>query len=84
MSELDELAKLEVGKSGSKYVFVSVNGKVVSAHLLPVDMVISLAQAMHFDSDTIVIEDYNGIVWENEASRAEQRRLEALEDSPIS
>lgn len=77
-NELEDLAKAEVGLADSRYVFINVNGSIVSAHLMPTDTVIEIAETLD-QNDCIIVEDRTGIAWENDASEREQARLHALE-----
>jgi hypothetical protein len=70
---LEDIARREVGKSGSPYVFITQNGvvrAVFTGGRADIDRAIETAETL---TGEVVVEDSTGVRWENQASLARQR-----------
>lgn len=75
---LEALASKCVGDGKSSLYFVSVDGKQAGVVTMK-SLAMTLARSLDYEGTSVLIEDSTGVVWENETSVREQRRLAAEE-----
>jgi hypothetical protein len=71
MNELEELAKIHVGNAASDYTFVTVCGKVTAVFIGNELAARQFAEA--FKDVPAVVENRDGIIFDNAISLAQQR-----------
>lgn len=76
IAKLENLARDEVGKSGSPLLFVTRNGDVVAVFVktrgyVGLDEAVDFAERLG-ESCAVVVEDSSGVAWENGFSQRQQ------------